>query len=253
MSEYSYRSHGHGSRRSVASSAGRSVLSNASRCSLSVASAACAMPYSAHQAVASSIGAAGPAASRPVTGNVGSTRGSAAGSRAGSRAGSMAGSVAGSVAGSRPATGMSSWAEPGSFVQSASAPLLENFFKHEGLPIITECSPSQLSRRVMSQRLYNGGLASDAPAWKIESGAQPLLPSTHRMLSRGVWSNCNPNYNHYPEESEHRGALIDHKIKETEKAFNFPRDKFTEYTECKFEVGNKQIMRSGGSSMAKKP
>mmetsp|Transcript_148090 Transcript_148090/g.258349 ORF Transcript_148090/g.258349 Transcript_148090/m.258349 type:complete len:212 (-) Transcript_148090:175-810(-) len=125
-----------------------------------------------------------------------------------------------------------------------SQPLLA---QSASLPQITEIKRSELTRRLGSRRTPTGGFMGDPPKWEASA---PVLPSKHRFLSKSLWLSLNPAYDVYPEETEHKGRLVDHKIKGPPlKAFMMPRDKFVKYREELFTVGNQQIMRKGGSTM----
>lgn len=119
------------------------------------------------------------------------------------------------------------------------------------LPVINEIRRSGITRQVGYRRSPSGSFVKDVPEWAREHN--PVVPSRHRYLSNALWMSTNPCYEVHPEESDYRGNLVDHEIGGPPlKAFMNPRDKNTLYTEEKFKVGNKQIMRKGGGTMAKK-
>eukprot|EP00929_Paragymnodinium_shiwhaense_P001742 TRINITY_DN101977_c0_g1_i1.p1 TRINITY_DN101977_c0_g1~~TRINITY_DN101977_c0_g1_i1.p1 ORF type:complete len:239 (+),score=63.58 TRINITY_DN101977_c0_g1_i1:99-815(+) len=114
------------------------------------------------------------------------------------------------------------------------------------------CVPSALTRKVQCKRLPHGGFSSDAPAWKLEAGTQPIVPSFHRMLSRQSWGSINQNYKEYPENSEMDAGFVDYRGSgDVIKQFCQPKDDFNHFAREMFKVGNQQIMRKGGSSMKK--
>lgn len=126
---------------------------------------------------------------------------------------------------------------------SLSAPVLQ-------LP--EHAPPAKHTRQLQHHRKLSGGFYCDAPPWKVDSGTSPVLPSRHRSLSATLWAGLNPCYELRPELTEHKTELAKIDLEgPSMDEHKYPKDKFTRYTENLFQVGNQQIMRKGGGTMAK--
>mmetsp|Transcript_74135 Transcript_74135/g.131093 ORF Transcript_74135/g.131093 Transcript_74135/m.131093 type:complete len:139 (+) Transcript_74135:94-510(+) len=114
----------------------------------------------------------------------------------------------------------------------------------EALPKI---EPAQATRQIQHLRSEHGGLFSDAPGWSVEAGTSPVVPSRHRVVSRALWGNIAGTYQQFPETTEAKSMLVDHKLKKfgPVKSFVNQQDKFATHREETFKFGNKQIMRLG--------
>mmetsp|Transcript_70184 Transcript_70184/g.177983 ORF Transcript_70184/g.177983 Transcript_70184/m.177983 type:complete len:173 (-) Transcript_70184:66-584(-) len=109
----------------------------------------------------------------------------------------------------------------------------------------TSCQPSPATRQLVHRRAPGGGFFADAPTWQVDAGTAAVLPSMHRSMSRLLWGNHFPEYSHFPEVSEMKASLVDHRRGHVRcKEYLNPKNEHTEYANEAFKVGNKQMMRT---------